>query len=82
MSALTLDIGYRLIPQPEAEWSDQLTQAQHRTWLLIQRLAIAAEGTMSERTLSQLLELRDPRPFRSRVQHLIQKGALLTERIS
>jgi hypothetical protein len=82
MSALTLDIGYRLIPQPEAEWSDQLTQAQEMTWCLIQRLAIATEGTMPEKTVSRLLGLRDPRPFRSRVQHLVKKGALLTEKVS
>lgn len=81
MSALTLDIGYRLIPRPEAEWSDQLTQAQEMTWLLIQRLAIASEGTVTEKMVSRLLGLRDPRPFRSRVQHLIKKGALLTEKV-
>jgi hypothetical protein len=82
MSALTLDIGYRLTPLPEAEWSDQLTLAQELTWLLIQRLGSRNKGTVPETMVSNLLGLKDPRPLRSRIKHLIEKGALRSERVA
>ena len=80
-NALTLDIGYKLVPLPEEQWKDKLTQAQEMTWCLISSLSEICHGAVAEQSLYNLSGLTSPLPFRSRVKHLIEKGALISQRV-
>ncbi len=80
MSTLTLDIGYKLTPKPESEWLAPLTKAQRRTYMLIRSLG-ASCGEISEVKMASLLGVADVRPFRSRVKHLIEKGAITSTKV-
>jgi hypothetical protein len=79
MNALTLDMGFKLIPLPEEQWNASLTKAQQATWTLIQRLAQTVADDICERELFKTLGLQSPLPLRSRIKHLVEKGALLVE---
>lgn len=73
-----LDIGAaKLIPLPRDEWSNEPTDAQKETWELIQLLAIAVDGKITELGLANLLGLKSIQPMRCRIQRLVENNALI-----
>lgn len=61
-----------LTPQQRAA----IPRGQMQAYKLIAALGHIVEGTVSEDALSRMLGLRDARPWRSRVAHLVKRGAL------
>ena len=77
MTDVFLDIGAaKLVPLPREQWSGEPTDSQKETWELIQLLAIAIDGTITEMGLANLLGLESLKPMRCRIERLVDNNAL------